>query len=313
MGTHISINKLTRQLFPPPAKIPATEEESITPPMRYTFLILSGRPGSGKTTLALTIASLAEQYYKNFEVKTVYGNDIKTVFDQANAEIVNIIVDDADVEHPSRKLDSVLLLYLNRFRHILARQGVRYGIIMFVTHRWKQLLKDIRSFANMVIFKSIFLDPADNEEIVDFIGKDMFYYLRDITRKVFRDFQVEYNKFFVYRTSWGDQGLGVAPRLIPQNLVIARKERVSDVEELARRPAYDVEDIIEALAMRGWAWHRVLKHALPVLRIMGYTIGTDRAYQVWRNSIGVTREEKAPEAENKLEENKVGHANEMVT
>ena len=271
--------------MPRPKQIPKPVEDKYTPPLTYSFVIVVGRPGSGKTTFALTLAYKAERYYSRFgwEVTTVLGNAVKPVFDAASGDVSVLIVDDADVTHPGRlrKMDSSLLNYLNRFRHKLIRQGLRYALIVFITHRWKQLLKDIRSFANVVVFKSIFMDPADNEEIMEFIGKDLFLYLKDITRKVFRDYDLRFNAYFVYKTAWGDANLARIGRpRRPSNIIdVVGSEGGEEEEKGEELNAYD---IVGLLAARGWGWARIQRHALPVLRTLGYKIDNNKAHMVWR-------------------------------
>jgi len=292
-------SSLFNYLFPSKeALMSVSYDDELTPKVKYSLVIQVGRPSSGETTAALSLAALAEEIYGDvFSVRTVMSPMLPRCLKliPSDAEVGIFIVDDAPVAHPAyggrRFADALNIATYFMMRHLVRRQApnIRYMLVIFNTQRFWSLDTAFREASDVDIFKSVVKEPREKKYIKHFIGSELFAFLQELHKEVFLKRNVEALRYFVYYTTWAGRGIGEFenPLARPKNLVVDNKARDEMLERLfGLGEIYETKGlalrVVESLGRLGVSWNKV-KEVLHIMREHGNVkIANEAAHQIWK-------------------------------
>ena len=298
---------LFKYLFPPREYVErlGKNDNPLTPDVDYSLFIQVGRPKSGKTTAALTIAALVEEFYDGFKVSTVLSNTLPNTISLIpnDVDIAVLIVDDAPVKHPAyggrRLSDAVNVATYFMMRHLVREKSpnIKYVIIIFNTQRYWSLDVAFREASDVDIFKSIVKEPREKRFLKKHIGKKLFRFLQILHKQVFKYRLTEPLNYFVYYTTWSEKGIGVfegGPKK-PKNLIVdeeTKKDIINNLLNIAGKNEASsiVLKLVESLGRMGISWSKIRDKLLPYLREeYEIKIATNQAFKFWRKGRGQER------------------------
>lgn len=169
-----------------------------------------GSMGSGKTTLAKTLASYIEERRNTL---TLYGHELVAALDFLDdnpdllkeVERVFIILDDvsatASWQAVLSKMDNVHQ-YL-KIRHEMRKRGFKRGVVdvLYLIQYVKLLAPVFRSNSGVILFKTgAFRDRSEQRMMREMLRSEYYRFLKEITARVMLLHQDEYKRFSV--ASW---------------------------------------------------------------------------------------------------------------
>ena len=169
-----------------------------------------GSMGSGKTTLAKTLAAYIEESRNTL---TLYGHELVAALDflDDNLDLLKgvertfIILDDvsatASWQAVLSKMDNVHQ-YL-KIRHEMRQRGFEHGVVdvLYLIQYVKLLAPVFRSNSGVIIFKTgAFRDRTEKKMLREMLDSDHYYFLKEITTQIMLLHRDDYKRYFV--ASW---------------------------------------------------------------------------------------------------------------
>ena len=290
-----SLSYIKKYLLVPPSKLRKTLIGSDIVNLELNVGVIVGYMGSGKTTLALTLAKIIEDYYTsyNMSVKTILSIDFPSAINavEEGDEVIVIIIDDAPTKYIAggrQRTDKEFLKPLYLIRHLLVRKSgweAILGILFFNTQRYMSLDINFRN-APLKIFKTLLFDPREFGDAAMLFKSDYLRALKYLTLKILIDKDNDYKSFFVYRL--GDrQGVVRIPFTgMPRNLINLRSKREEELrsameEDSILEPSKVIYTIAYYMGKAGISWNKTREH-LSKYREVGIRYSDHRAYEYWR-------------------------------
>ena len=271
--------------------------DELTPSVEYSLFIQVGRPKSGKTTAALSIAALVEENFRSLRVRTVVSPSLPNCLHYVprDAEVGVFIVDDAPVLHPAyggRKFaDALNVATYFMMRHLARRSapGIKYMLVIFNTQRFWSLDVAFREASDADLFKSMVKEPRERKYLRRYLGKQLFDFLRELHKEVFYRRNREALNYFVYYTTWSARGVGYlaeGPRR-PSNLFIDRRTREEMLERLFGLTGdYEAKaltlKLMEVMGRLSVPWSEARKFLNYLRDSAEVRIANDAAHKAWK-------------------------------
>ena len=309
---------LIKRVRIPPDRLERTPpEKKLTPNVNWRLVIDVGIMGCGKTTLALSIGGFLEKYYDSHGLKayTILADDLVSAIRRIpeDSEIIYIIVDDAPIKHlAAQRLreDIYTIGAFFRIRHLALKKApnTMYVLLKFNTQRFKSLDIVFRGFSQIIVYKTVLGDIAEQQELKKFLGKRVYEFLLGITEAIYGYHYDEYKKYYVYRTLSGLRGLGVVDKLYkPSRLIVSETlNKMDDIllEHERIELKHLTENMIKAAAYLGMSWKWVRDNLLPTIRAMGLRIGQQRAFDTYRRALEYAKTLRTEELLEEIESTK---------
>ncbi len=269
--------------------------DELTPSTDYSLFIQVGRPKAGKTTAALTIASLVESRFKSFRVRTVVSPSLPNCLRMLppDTEVGVLVVDDAPVLHPAyggrRFSDALNVATYFMMRHLARKSApeIKYMLVIFNTQRFWSLDVAFREASDADLFKSMVKEPRERKYLKKYLGSRLFRVLKELHKEVFLRRNRDAMRYFVYYTTWGARGLGeLGSPSRPSNLTVDVKTREDMLERLfGLTNDYEAKGltmkVLESLGRLGVSWSEA-RNILNLLRDKGVRLANDVAHKVWK-------------------------------
>jgi len=291
-----SISYIKEYLLVEPSKLKKTPPGSDIVHLRLTTGVIVGHMGSGKTTLALTLAKYIEDYYtkKGYNVKTILSIDFLSALNtiEKGDEIIILIIDDAPTKYLAggrQRSDEEYLRPYYLIRHLAVRKSnweALYCALFFNTQRYMSLDINFRN-APLKMFKTLLFDPHEFGDARQLFLSDYLGYLKDLTIKILIKHLDSYKSYFIYKLG-NLQGIVKVPFTAkPRNLINLRDERefvLDNVMEQAKTSLKDSDlvcEIAKRMGRAGWTWTKARKF-IKKLREAGIKYTEQRVYECWK-------------------------------
>jgi len=271
--------------------------DELTPSVEYSLFIQVGRPKSGKTTAALSIASLVEDNFPDLKVRTVLSPSLPNClrYIPEDAEVGVFLVDDAPVLHPAyggRKfVDALNVATYFMMRHLARRRApsIKYMLVVFNTQRYWSLDVAFREASDVDMFKSMVKEPREKKYLRRYLGKQLFDFLKLMHKEVFYRRNRGALNYFVYYTTWGRRGVGFlegGPRR-PANLFVDTQTRENMLERLfGLTGEYEAKalvlKIMEALGRLKVSWSYSRSFLNQLREVSEVRIADGTAHKAWK-------------------------------
>lgn len=297
-------DELKDYFMPPPSKFKESPRDKIVVHVEYSWANISGRPKSGKTTLALSIAREVEKYYSNhgLEVYTVVSPLLADAISKLpeEAEVATLLIDDAlltSFAAGRTRSDILNVGAYTQLRHLLLKQcpKFKYAVVLYTIQRYRSLDIVFRDAQDILILKTAENDPNDNRIIKEMVrSSELMWYLMKITEMLYRYHERNYAKYFVYVTAWGTRDIVYLKRVSePQRIIVSNEIRDILLSEFQKPNPSAVRAAIKVLiaqaATLGVSWSFIQKNFLPLMRRkFKVSLSHDVAHKVYTRFKGLS-------------------------